>query len=400
MFTNSDINEETQESLPEELCSAEALHDPFDWYREQRRTGPVHYDPKRGVYDVFSYEHVKACLQSAETFQRKPLARSHTDAESPFSYLDNGMVWSDGPDHKQTKGQLFRYFQPGLLADLEASIETLSNSHLETALEDGTRFDFVTDFADPVPLRVIMDVVGIPSEDHEQLLDWLNTFRTVMNSEYSAEESSDEHRMAQPVEYFRELVAERKATPQNDLISALATESDLSDATIGANCFDFILAGQGTMSELLSNALYLFDRHDITGEEYDLAVVLEEVLRYRSPLQSRARETTSSVTVADTELPAGETVILWIGAANRDPAQYDRPEQFRPDRDPDHLAFGSGPHNCIGAPLARLEAPVIMRTVLERFEEIRLLEAQATPMSKASKVGFQSLPVETEPVSQ
>lgn len=395
MSMSPDIDKDLQKSLPEGLQSEDALHDPFNWYREKRNSGPVHYDPKRAVYDVFTYEHVKTSLQSAESLRRKQLSGSHMDSRTPFSYLDNGMVWSDGPDHKQTKGQLFKYFQPGLLADLEESIEALSKSQLETALEGGPRFDFVTDFADLVPLRVIMDVVGIPNGDQQQMLDWLNTFRSVMNSEYSAEESQDEHKMEATVEYFRDLVAEHKANPQDDLISQLATESDLSDAKIGANCFDFILAGQGTMSELLSNALYLFENHDITGEDYELDVVLEEVLRYRSPLQSRARETTGSVTIADTEIPAGETVILWLGAANRDPAQYDRPDQFVPGRNPDHLAFGSGPHNCIGAPLARLEAPVIMRTVLEYFEEIDLIEEEAVPMSKASKVGFQKLPVET-----
>lgn len=395
MSTGPENSTDIQDQIPESLQSEQALHDPFDWYREQRQTAPVHHDPKRDVYDVFSYEHVKASLQDADSLQRKQLSGGHGDGDSPFSYLDKGMVWSDGPDHKQTKGQLFKYFQPGLLADLEGSIEALCEAQLETALEDGTRFDFVTEFADPVPLRVIMDVVGIPSDEQQQMLDWLNTFRTVMNSEYSAAGSRDEHKMEQPVEYFQELVAERKANPQDDLLSQLATESDLSDATIGANCFDFLLAGQGTMSELLSNALYLFDQHDITGDSHELGVVLEEVLRYRSPLQSRARETTESVTIADTEISAGETVILWIGAANRDPAQYDRPEQFVPDRNPDHLAFGSGPHNCIGAPLARLEAPVIMRTILNYFTEIELIEQEATPMSKASKVGFQSLPIET-----
>lgn len=395
MATGSDNDKDIQDLLPEPLQSEEALHDPFDWYREQRETAPVQYDPKRTVYDVFSYEHVNTGLQEAEALQRKQLSGSHTDGQSPFSYLDRGMVWSDGPDHKQTKGQLFKYFQPGLLAELEESIEALCEAQLETALEDGTRFDFVTEFADPVPLRVIMDVVGIPGDEHQQMLDWLNTFRAVMNSEYSAAGSRDEHKMEEPVEYFQDLVAERTANPQDDLISELAHESELSDATIGANCFDFLLAGQGTMSELLSNALYLFEHHDITGESHELSVVLEEVLRYRSPLQSRARETTESVTLGGTEIPASETVILWIGAANRDPAQYETPEQFVPDRNPDHLAFGSGPHNCIGAPLARLEAPIIMRTVLEYFAEIELLEEEATPMSKASKVGFQTLPIET-----
>lgn len=384
------------DSIPEALQSTAALHDPFEWYAEQRRDGPVHYDSYRGVYDVFTCDHVRTSLQEDELLVRKKL--SDHSGKNPFAYLDKGMVWTDGTDHKQTKAQLFKYFRPSMLANLEASIEAIATEQLEQVLAEGTTFDFVDEFADPVPLRVIMDVVGIPREDQHQMLAWLNTFREVMNSEYSAEESSEPGRMAEPVDYFRELVARRAADPQDDLISQLATETELDSEVIGANCFDFILAGHGTMAEFLSNALYLFVTHNLVGQhdQYDLDVVLEEVLRHRSPLQSRARQTTAPVTIADTEIPAGETVILWLGAANRDPAKYDDPGTFVPDRDPDHLAFGNGPHTCIGAPLARLEGPILMRTVLEQFADVELQMDGAEPMSKASKLGFQTLPVTVE----
>ncbi len=396
---NTDRSRKLRESIPEPLQSDAGLHDPFEWYDTKRATAAVQYDPQRDVYDVFSYTQVKTALQDSDRLIRKELSQSHTDERSPFSYIDTAMVWSDGPDHKAAKGQLFKYFRPTILAELTDSITAIADAQLDAATEDGPTFDFVEEFAVPVPLRVIMKVVGIPQQDHQQLLAWLETFREVMYSEYSAVDSANEEAMTDVVAYFRQLVDDRKQNPKDDLISQLVTETELSHEEIGSNCFDFILAGQGTMSELLSNALYVFDDQELFGEldSDDLSVVLEEVLRYRSSLQSRARQTVEPVELGGTEIPSGETVILWIGAANRDPAQFDRPHEFIPDRDPDHLAFGNGPHACIGAPLARLEAPLILQAVVDRFDEIEIDTDRMKPKQKASKLGFERLPVSVQP---
>ncbi len=393
--SNVKRTQQLHNSIPEPLKSPGRLHDPFEWYDNKRATAPVQYDPKRDVYDVFSYDLVKNGLQNSNQLIRKNLSESHLNTPTAFSYIDTAMVWSDGPAHKAAKSQLFKYFRPSMLEGLTESIETIANQQLETATNNGPTFEFVEEFAVPVPLRVIMDVVGVPQEDHHQLLEWLETFREVMYSEYSAVGPADGAAMEDAVAYMRQLVADRSQEPKNDLISQLAAETELSYEEIGSNCFDFILAGQGTMSELLSNALYIFWNENLLGEldEYDLSVVLEEVLRYRSSLQSRARETVESVRLGETEIPSGETVILWIGAANRDPAQFDRPHEFIPDRNPDHLAFGNGPHACIGAPLARLEAPIILQTVIDQFDTITIDTETMTPKSKASKLGFEHLPV-------
>jgi len=400
MRTDGVRNLEHRDSFPEPLRSPERLHDPFGWYNEKRSESPVHYDEQRGVYDVFTYEHVKTTLQDGDRFVRENLSQRHMESPNPFSYIDNAMVWSDGPDHKQIKGQLFEYFTPNRLRELRGTIEDVTQSQIEVALEGGGEFDFVSDFAVPVPLRVVMEMVGVPGDDHRQVLEWLDTFRTVMHTEYSAVKSKDEQAMSETVAYFEALVDRRRERPRADLISLLVEETDLSEAEIGSNCFDFILAGQGTMSELLSNALFLFDRQDMLSEmdEYDLSVVLEEVLRYRSPLQSRARKTTEPVQVAQTDIPAGETVILWIGSANRDPEQYADSNRFTPERDPDHLAFGSGPHTCIGAPLARLEAPIVLQSFLDSFDQLEIQSELIEPKLKPSKLGFERLPVSTTPV--
>lgn len=388
------IDTDVAESLPKGLRSNEALHEPFGWYHSKRETAPVQYDPTREVYDVFSYEHVKGGLQDTETLVRPQLTQEDTD--DPLSYFDTGMVWSNGSAHTQVKGELFQYFSPRMLTGIEDSIAAIANAQLETALTSGDEFDLVEDFAVPVPLRVIMDFIGIPQSDHGQLLEWLETFRSVMTSEDRAKSSVKEGDMAGAQEYFEQLVADRHANPQDDLVSQLATESTLTPTEIGSNCFDFALAGQGTMSELLTNAIYVFDQRGgfSSVDDFDLSVVLEEVLRYRSPLQARARQTTDQLTLGEVTIPPDEIVILWIGAANRDPTQFTDPDSFDPQRDPNHLAFGSGSHNCIGAPIARLEAPIILQTLFDRLGDVTIEYDHVVPKPKASKLGFDRMPVQ------
>lgn len=389
------VDGEAAEYLPKGLRSNKALHDPFEWYHTKRSTAPVQYDPHRDVYDVFSYDLVKKGLQDGEQLKRPQLTEGETN--DPLEYFDTGMVWSDGPNHKRVKGELFQYFSPQMLQGIEQSIQSITNDQLAIATDSDGTFDLVEDFAVPIPLRVIMEFIGIPQKDHKQLLEWLETFRSVMTSEDSAKTSVKGGHMDDAATYFKELVDDRQANPQNDLISQLVAETSLSAEEIGSNCFDFALAGQGTMSELLTNAVYLFDQHEYISEieDYDLSLVLEEVLRYRSPLQARARKATKQMTLGETTIPGDATVILWIGAANRDPKRFDKPEMFDPHRDPGHLAFGSGSHNCIGAPIARLEAPIILERLFDEIERIDIDYGNLVPKPKASKLGFDEMPAHT-----
>ena len=382
-----------RESVPEPLRSEQRLHDPFEWYEEMRDSGSVRYDPDRGVYDVFSYQHVKESLGNDAQLARPDLSTGQS--ESPLSYIGKALVWADGEDHKRGKGQMFPHFRPDRMAELRTEIREIATDQIHTAVDDGPRFDFVDEFASPVPLRVIMSLVGVPDCEHERVLNWLWKFRSQRHSEFSGFGSGTPSEMAAAVAYFEGLVRDRTRDPQDDLASRLVAHTDLDDETIGANCFNFILAGQGTLTNLLANALYVFDEHGLLDdrEDCDLDVVLEEVLRYRAPLQSRARKTTEQVTVGNTDVPGGETVILWIGSANRDQAEFSRPDEFVPDRDPDHLSFGRGPHTCIGAPLARLEAPIALEAFFECVDSVEVLDSYR-PSSDPSELGFERLPVE------
>ncbi|MFQ3477247.1 cytochrome P450 [Halonotius sp. F2-221B] len=385
---------EVFESAPTPLKTKAGLHDPFDWYKKMRSQSPIHYDSQREVYDVFGFQQVKNGLQD-NALVRKSLA-DNSNRTSPFSYIDNAIVWMDGSQHKRSKGEFFKYFRPGEINEFENTIRELTTNQLDQAVANGTEFDFVSELAEPLPLRVIMSMVGVPDEDIDKVIEWLLTFREVTYSEFSDFDSKQPERLSSVVEYFSDLVEKRRAEPQDDLISKLIEDDELDDITIGSNAFNFILAGQGTLTSLLANSVYLLDKFDCYSsiDQSQIDVVLEEILRYRSPLQARARKTKQQTEIGGMTIRQDETVILWIGSANRDPDIFDNPDTFISERDPDHIAFGSGSHTCIGAPLARLEASIILKTLFDYFEDITVRDSYI-PLAKPSDLGFEKLPVKT-----
>lgn len=396
----SDPGHQPYATVPEPLRSEPGLSNPFEWYDRMRTEGTVKYDGERGVYDVFGYQHVKQGLADDESLARPDLSSGHSDGSPPLSYIDKAIVWMDGPEHSQSKGQFFPFFRPNKVEEMKVTIAEIVEDQIRIALTDGPEFDFVDDFATPLPLRVIMTLVGVPQDNHDRVLDWLTAFRKQRHSEFSRFQDGDPSQLTGAVEYFKDLVARRQRNPEDDLVSKLVANTNLDQETIGANCFNFILAGQGTLTNLLSNTLYLLTEHDLISEtdRCEIDVILEEILRYRSPLQSRARVATQSITLGGTEIPKGETVILWIGSANRDPTQFDQPDVFIPDRDPNHLSFGRGPHTCIGAPLARLEASLAIRLFLDHFDDVTILDSKEA-IASPSELGFEELPVVTDPCS-
>ena len=385
---------EVFESAPTPLKTKAGLHDPFGWYKKMRSQSPVHYDSRREVYDIFGFQQVKNGLQD-NALVRKSLA-DDSNRTSPFSYIDNAIVWMDGPQHNRSKGEFFKYFRPGEINTFENTIRELTTNQLDQAVANGTEFDFVSELAEPLPLRVIMSMVGVPDEDMDKAIEWLMTFREVTYSEFSDFDSKQPERLSSVVKYFSDLVEKRRAEPQDDLISKLIEDDELDDITIGSNAFNFILAGQGTLTSLLANSVYLLDKFDCYSsiDQSQIDVVLEEILRYRSPLQARTRKTKQQTEIGEMTVPQDETVVLWIGSANRDPDIFKNPDKFVIERDPDHIAFGSGSHTCIGAPLARLEASIILKTLFDYFEDI-IVRDSYIPLAKPSDLGFEKLPVKT-----
>lgn len=397
MSIDSGPTPEIPADVPRALHSRRGLLEPFGWYAKQRSIDPVQYDSDRGVYDVFRYQDVKRVFHSPETFERPNLSPNGPDetADDPLGYIGDAMIWSDRPGHDAAKQNMFEYFSPRALEDLPATVERIATDEIDRALEGGDHFDFVEDVAVPVTLKVPMALLGVPESDYETLVDWIETFDQVSLSEHSDVASSSPEEMAAVVEYFESLIDDRARNPRDDLISTFVHETPLDRELIGSNCFDMLFAGQGTMTDFLANAMYMDARQDIFEDldPNELEPVLEEVLRLRSPIQCQSRVTTKSVTVGETRIPAGETVVCWIGSANRDPEAFDAPDEIVHDREADHLAFGHGSHSCIGFTMARLEAPIVLRTLFERVEELTVRESLLEPAPTPQVLAFDRFPV-------
>jgi len=379
--------------VPHGLQSPTGMYNPFDWYRTKRSRGEIIYDADRNVYGVFSYDAVKTIFHDTNHFARPTLSSGQVE-DDPLAYIQNAMVWSEEQTHDSAKKGMFEYFSPRALSNLEETIEVTTIKHLDAARTDERSFNFVEEIAVPVTLKIPMALLGIPERDYEQILNWIETFAEIGHTEYSATSTGSPSELAGLIEYFEGLITNRREQPQDDLISMFA-KTDLETEIIGSNCFDILFAGQGTVTDFLSNALVAHSEHNILNrtDEVELEVALEEVLRYRSPIQSQARKTIKSVDVCGTSIPSGETVILWIGSANRDPDRYDDPDTFVLNRDPNHLAFGHGSHSCIGFMLARMEARIILQTFFDAFESISVHEDCIEPSPTPAVLAFDRLPV-------
>ncbi|HKV01438.1 MAG TPA: cytochrome P450, partial [Ktedonobacteraceae bacterium] len=259
------------------------------------------------------------------------------------------------------------------VAQLSERITAIINELLDQVAARG-HMDIVDDLSYPLPVIVIAEMLGIPQEDRERFKVWSDA---VVGATYP-ERGNPQAEMS---EYFLDMIQQRSREPQNDLISALLDAQidgqHLNQRELLGFCILLLVAGNETTTNLIGNALLCFDEHPEVMEELraEPALVpgaIEEVLRYRSPVQYMYRRAIADITIGDHEMRAGQMVLAWIGSANRDEAQFPDPDYFDIRRTPNrHIAFGHGIHFCLGAPLARLEAKIALTMLLERFHEIK-----------------------------
>ncbi|WP_222915543.1 cytochrome P450 [Natrinema sp. SYSU A 869] len=396
--------------LPDELASREAWLEPFDWYREMRADAPVRYDPARRTWDVFRYEDVKRILADDDTFSVNPrLADEFQEPDRPEEgLLFETMLFQDSPRHDELRGVVNDAFEPRALRELEPEIRDFATDLLSEAVtgEDGT-MDLVETFAYPLPVVVIAELLGVPAEDRDRFKRWSNTLVEAASTDEDTKEFTERQQAAQMemASYFFEMIKDRRETPRDDLMTQLVTReradgSRLSEEEALGTSILLLVAGNITTTNLITNAVRCFSNHDLFEElrgDADLQTAIEEVLRYRSPVQAMTRVATEDVTMQDETIEAGDRIIVWLGSANRDERQFDDPGTFVPDRTPNqHLGFGYGTHYCLGAPLARLEAAVAFEELLERTATIELVDTELQPTRSSLIYGVESLPVTYE----
>jgi cytochrome P450 len=380
--------------------------DPYPFYAALRRAGPIHYLPAIGEWWVTRHHDVRSLLEDRRLGRRLP-----SEAGAPpvpiaalgGKPLPPTLLRLEPPDHTRLRGLVNRAFTPRTVADMRPRIEAITAELLERAAARGG-MDLVADLAVPLPAIVIAELLGVPPSDRERFKAWSTDLAYALDAtqplavHLRARESG-----RQLAEYFGGLVAERERTPRADLISELIAaevEGDRLDrGELLSMCALLLVAGHETTTNLIASGLFclLRDREQLrllVERPELLPGAVEEVLRYEAPIQ-RARHSTKEPTeIAGTSVPAGQVVTAVIGSANRDGDAFAEPDRFdvtRPENH--HLAFGRGPHFCLGAPLARLEGQIALAAVLARFPGIELESTTPSWSGNTTVRALKSAPV-------
>ena len=367
-----------------DLFSPQFAADPYPAYHTILETMPVcwtvtPWNEKRWM--VFSYAEALEALKEASL--SKEFTRLYP-AEN-LSPIDFSMLFRDPPDHTRLRSLVSQAFTPKRIKDLEPNITAIVQKLLAAMLAK-KEVEFMSEFAIPLPVQVIAELLGVPAEDSRQVHKFSNMAMVPVENE-TPEEGGERNRTGYQglIDYFQFLVKKRRAEPESDMISAMIQAGDSSErlnaTELIGTCMLLLIAGHETTVNLLGNGLYTLLRHPDQMERLHaqpglVPTAIEEMLRYESPVQnSTFRVTTQPYEIGGQRIEPNQILIVMIGAANRDPKQFPNPDCFDVGRDPNrHLAFGMGGHFCLGAPLARAEARIAFQSMLELLPRLHLGE--------------------------
>ncbi len=357
--------------------------DPHPVLARSRAGAPVERitDPGgRAVWIVTGYAEARAALAD----QR--LRKRFTPPDLPPLFH---MLNSDGADHTRLRKPLNSTFTARRVEGLRPRVEAVTEGLLDALAGE---VDLVADFALPLPFLVICELLGVPAADRDELAAWGAVLSTESHDEdYGA---ADREMTA----YFGRLVEAKRTTPTDDLLGALV-DSELSDAELVSTALLVLTAGYETTVNLISSGVLALLRNPdelaaLRADRSRLPGAVEEFLRFDGPLVTATpRFTSEPVEIGDVTVPEGQVVLVALAAANRDPARFDRPDEFDPTRQAGHLAFGHGVHFCLGAPLARMEGEIAFGRLLDRFPTWELAADVLTYQHSPLFRGLTSLPV-------
>jgi cytochrome P450 len=357
-----------------EFFSDEARRNPFPLYAQMRAAFPTFpVPPPFDMWMIFDYAGVKRALSDHEAFSSRVPAP------------DNWFLFFDPPQHSKMRALISRAFTPKSVAALEPRIRDLSRKLLDNILPRD-EVDIATEYSIPLPMTVIAEMIGIPAADGQKFRDWSDV---ILKLSYSMRGLEGEAETANAVagfravtlemnDYLTAMIAERRATPRDDLLTRLV-EAEVDGERLNQHeilgFFQLlIVGGQETTANLINNALLCFmefpdQLQRLRTQPELLPSAIEEVLRYRSPVQWLMRAPRRDIELNGQVIPAGKLVLAMAGSANRDPKQFPDPDRFDIARDPNpHLAFGHGIHACLGAALARMESRIALTDLLSRLK--------------------------------
>jgi cytochrome P450 len=395
------------------LGSREFAQNPYPFYEQLRSVAPVFWSELWGCWLVTRYDDVALVLRDHKRFssfgrvtnvlQRELPPAVLTEAQPLISHYSQGLINVDPPDHERLRRLVQQAFRPGTLERLRPRIQTVVDELLDCVQSAG-QMEVVRDFAYPLPITVIAELLGIPPSSREDFKRWSGAileFQAVPRIDGQAVLRSQKA-LLELREYFRGVFEERRRSPRQDLISdlvAIEEQGDkLTEEELLSTCVSILIGGHETTTSLLTSAVWLLLNHpdqlqQLRGESSLIAAAIEEFLRYESPFQRLGRVARENVSICGQSIQHGQTVLCLLGAANRDPQQFPDPDRFNIHRCPNrHVGFGHGIHFCIGAALARLEAPIAINTILTRFPRL-ILDSETVEWNMGVLRAIKTLPV-------
>jgi cytochrome P450 PksS len=398
------------------IASAEFKANPYPFYAWLRAEAPVYrvvLPDKRPAWLISRYADVAATLRDERFIKNRYLAMSSDQlAKQPwrpgfFKPMDYIMLELDAPDHTRLRGLVHKAFTPRLIENMRERILTISNELVDVAERRG-QMDLIRDFALPLPVNVICDILGIPPGEQHKFHRWSNAIIASTASRWGTMRMIPD--MVAFLRYIRRLIQMRRADPQDDLTSMLVQAEEagdqLSEDELVAMIFLLLVAGHETTVNLIGNGMLALLEHRDQMEKLQndpslMKPAVEELLRYDSPVEmADTRYAREAITIEGVTIPRGEIVFAVIASANRDETQFLHPDRLDITRDPNrHLAFGQGIHYCLGAPLARLEGQIAIHTLLTRMPDLQLaVPSSALRWRKGLMLrGLESLPVAMGP---
>jgi cytochrome P450 len=400
-----------------DLNSTEFLRNPYPVYDELRANDPIHWSAENGYWILTRYADVVAQVQNDRLSSNRIGAHQGRMPEAAkehfrplFTAVGSWMLMIDPPDHTRLRALVSKAFTPGVVENMRALVQKLVDEMLANVKERG-HMDVMTDLANPLPAIVIAEMLGVSGTDQQQFKAWSDDIAMGLGGidiARSKEELFSLYDLAQKsfialADYFRVKVAELRAKPSDNLLSALIQAEEqgdrLSESELFANCVLLMIAGHETTTNLIGNGMLALLRNPeqknrLAQNPEAIVSAVEELLRYDSPVQKMGRIALNDLNIGGKQIKQGDLVCVSYAAGNRDPEQFASPAQLDITRKPNrHLAFGHGLHYCVGAALARLEGQIAINTILSRMPGLRLETEELEWNRNLTLRGLKSLPV-------
>lgn len=382
---STDQNNEFKSSKVDFLNN-EFISNPFPVYSELRNNDPVHrflLPSGQFAWIISRYDDAVEILQDSRFVTNPPYTADGSGTMLPHQeILSRNMLSVNPEDHRRLRRLVQKAFTPRMIERLRGRIEEISDELLDKVQSNGRReMDLIEDYAFPLPIIVICEMLGVPVEDQEQFRHWSDTIMEGFNNTQLSQKTDEV--MALFVDYLHSLITERRSALQEDLISDLiSVEEDgdiLSEQELYALVFVLIIAGHETTVNLIGNGMLALlqnpDQKQMLQNDPELIKpAIEEMLRYNGPAEvSNIRWATEDVEYGGKQIRQGDMLFIAFSSANRDPEQFPDPDTFDITRKVNnHIAFGKGVHYCLGAPLARLEGEIAISALLRRMPGIQL----------------------------